>query len=83
MLSKHNFHLNICYRCQQSFKEKDKIYTIKEMEFEDNLTIPIFSDIKDLYTNSVSVSYLEVPKEIHFHKSCYLDIAGLEYEFEE
>jgi hypothetical protein len=79
VINKNTFHLNRCFKCQKIFKDKDPVYTISEGLFS-NSDAGVFLVFTDLAVDPTMK--MSVPNEIHFHKSCYLEIAGEDYVFE-
>jgi hypothetical protein len=76
VILKPDFHLNVCFKCSKALRPHDEVYSISEGVFNNNAVVTVYESII-LFSDE-----FVVPKEIYFHKICYLEIAGEEYEFE-
>lgn len=60
-----------CYSCGTKFKNEDACITIRSDKFE--------SRNMEFSTDVVSKDSQAALCQVHFHRSCFLDIAGSEY----
>lgn len=64
-----------CHHCEQKFKNNDEVYSIISRRYSEyDLG---FTELKNAQTNDgLNVA---VPREVNFHRECFLEIAGDEY----
>ncbi len=71
-----------CFLCKKPFKDNDSVCTISSRVFnEANFEFTVVLVNHDLgWSDTIGTTdYLTIKKEINFHSSCFVKIAGEDY----